>query len=96
MSSSLNLKSDQLRIAPVGLSAHLRVTMNTWRRLRAAARIRTERKRVKNMLRKHYDGLIDAKSYALKLTGVFATEHENLEKAIVNLAYALEDYRDGM
>jgi hypothetical protein len=94
--SPLNFKSDQLRNAPVGLYAHLVLTVEAWRRLRSAARLRVMRKRIRNTLRKHHDGLVDTKALALKQTGVFMTQHENLEAAIVNLAYALEDYRDGV
>jgi hypothetical protein len=55
--------------------------------------LHAERKRVRDTLRNHYDALVDTKARAMKTTGVFATEHEHLEAAIVSLAYALDDYR---
>jgi len=92
----INLKTEQLHVEPVGMSTHLRLTMQTWRRFRWSARLRSERRRIHNELSRYYAGLVDIKARALKTTGVFKTEHDNLEKVIVQLAYTLEDYRDGV
>jgi hypothetical protein len=92
--SRLDLKIEQIRVPPVSLGARLMVMIDTWRRMRNAARLRDERKRIHADLKRSYVALVDIKARALKSTGVFGTEHENLEQVIVSLAYALEDYRD--
>jgi hypothetical protein len=94
--SGLQLKEEQLHVVPVGMRAHFRLALETWRRLRWSAYLRNERRQIRGDLIKSYEDLIDAKARALKTTGVFKTEHESLEAAIVHLAYAIEDYRDGV
>jgi hypothetical protein len=92
--SRLDPHAKQIRIVPASLYAHCVIAMQTWQRLRAAARIRAERKRITAQLQKTYTTLVDTKARALKSTGVLDTEHADLEAAIVHLAYAIEDYRD--
>ncbi len=78
------------------LSAYsgMHLAVRTWRQYRESARIHAERRRIWATLGDVFAKLVDTKARALKSTGVFATEHEHLEAAIVNLAYALDDYRD--
>ena len=91
-----HVKLDELRFTSLGLRHRMTLCLETWQRLREHARLRTERRRINIDLRGNYNALIDIKARAMKSTGVFATEHENLESAIVHLAYAIEDYRDGV
>jgi len=79
-----------------GLYSRVELCIRTWQQHSNTARLRAERRRIHKQLRKHFDNLVETKSHALKATGVFGTEHEHLETAIVSLAYALDDYRDGM
>jgi hypothetical protein len=72
----------------------MQLVARTWRQYREMARVHTERKRIRDTLLNHYEALVETKARAMKTTGVFATEHEHLEAAIVSLAYALDDYRD--
>ena len=74
----------------------MQLAVRTWRQHRETARLHTERRRIFEALGKCFAVLVDTKCRALKSTGVFRTEHENLEAAIVHLAYAIEDYRDGI
>jgi hypothetical protein len=80
----------------MSLSAYsgMQLAVRTWRQHRASARVYAERRAIREALGKNFAALCDTKCRALKSTGVFRTEHENLEQAIVHLAYALEDYRD--
>ena len=72
----------------------MQLVARTWRQHRESARVHAERKRIRDTLRKSFSELVDTKARALKSTGVFATEHQHLEAAIVSLGYALDDYRD--
>jgi hypothetical protein len=74
----------------------VQLAVRTWRQHRECARVHAERRAIRKALGKSLAELVDMKCRALKSTGVFRTEHENLEQAIVHLAYALEDYRDGV
>ena len=96
MSGRLDLKSDELRVVPSGAYAQMGLVVQMWRRLREHTRIRAERRQIRYTLRRNYEALCETKCRALKTTGVFATQHEHLEAAIVQLAYALDDYRDGV
>ncbi len=72
----------------------VKLAVRTWRQHRETARIHSARRKTREAVTKNYVALCDIKCHALKSTGVFLTEHSNLEAAIVNLAYAMEDYRD--
>lgn len=72
----------------------MQLVARTWRQHREMARVHAERRKIWMALGKSFGELVDTKARALKSTGVFATEHEHLEAAIVSLAYALDDYRD--
>jgi hypothetical protein len=74
----------------------MRLAVRTWRQHRRDARIYAARRRICADLGKSFAALCDMKCYAMKKTGVFKTDHEHLEAAIVALARALEDYRDGV
>jgi hypothetical protein len=74
----------------------VQLAARTWRQHRQSARVHAERRAIHEALCKSFAVLVDTKCRALKSTGVFRTEHENLEQAIVHLAYAIEDYRDGV
>ena len=79
----------------MGFYNRVQLCAATWRHDKECVRVRAERRRVRDELRKSFEALCDLKCRALKKTGVFGTEHENLEAAIVQLAHALDDYRDG-
>jgi hypothetical protein len=72
----------------------MQAAVRTWRQHRERARLHAERRKIHAAVDKNFAKLCDLKCQALKTTGVFRTEHENLEQAIVFLAYAREDYRD--
>jgi hypothetical protein len=90
---SLGVKGDNDRQF-TNLGYQLTVCWETWQRLREQTRYRATRRGLVVDLRKSYEALIDTKARALKSTGITATRHENLEAAILNLAAAIEDYRD--
>ncbi|MGE0280203.1 MAG: hypothetical protein AB7P20_06265 [Rhizobiaceae bacterium] len=94
MSHLERINLDALRPSPDSFRSQLTACWETWLRLREHARYRTARRTLAADLRKSYETLIDTKARALKATGVFGTRHENLEAAILNLAAAIEDYRD--
>lgn len=85
---------DGLRPKPDTFRYQLRMCWETWEQLREQSRYRAARRNLAADLRKSYETLIDTKSRALKSTGIAGTRHENLEAAILNLAAAIEDYRD--
>jgi hypothetical protein len=92
--SNLDPKAEQIRIVPANVRAHFLIAVETYKRLRAAARFRAERRRIRSDLQRSYATLVDTKARALKSTGVIATDHADLEAAILHLGHAIEDYRD--